>query len=63
MLTDLLGYFVVGGLGSVHGAFLAARKELGVSKERVRQLGGTMILDSAPGRGSRLEISIPRSVA
>jgi signal transduction histidine kinase len=34
-----------------------------VIKERVRQIGGTMILDSAPGRGSRLEITIPRSAA
>jgi signal transduction histidine kinase len=34
-----------------------------VIKERVRQVGGTMVLDSAPGRGSRLEITIPRSAA
>jgi signal transduction histidine kinase len=40
-----------------------ARRGPLVIKERVRQLGGTMILESAPGRGSRLEISIPRSVA
>jgi signal transduction histidine kinase len=34
-----------------------------VIKERVRQVGGTMVLDTVPGRGSRLEITIPRSAA
>jgi signal transduction histidine kinase len=34
-----------------------------VIKERVRLAGGTLVLDSAPGRGSRLEVSIPRSAA
>jgi signal transduction histidine kinase len=38
-----------------------ARRGPVVIKERVRQLGGTMVLDSTPGRGSRLEISFPRS--
>jgi signal transduction histidine kinase len=32
-----------------------------VIKERVRGLGGTMTVDSAPGRGTRLEIDVPRS--
>jgi signal transduction histidine kinase len=40
-----------------------ARRGPLVIKERVRQLGGTLVLDSAPGRGSRLEIAIPRGVA
>lgn len=38
----------------------AARKGPVVIKERVRALGGEMILESAAGRGSRLEILIPQ---
>ena len=41
----------------------AARRGPLVIKERVRQLGGSMVLDSAPGRGTRIEIVIPRSAA
>jgi len=40
-----------------------ARRGPVVIKERVRLAGGTMLVDSAPGHGSRLEISIPRSAA
>ncbi len=39
----------------------AERRGPMVIKERVRGLGGTLTLDSAPGRGSRLEIEVPRS--
>ena len=39
----------------------AERRGPVVIKERVRSLGGTLTLDSAPGRGSRLEIDVPRS--
>ena len=39
----------------------AERRGPVVIKERVRGLGGTLTLDSAPGRGSRLEIDVPRS--
>jgi signal transduction histidine kinase len=31
-----------------------------VIKERIRSLGGNMVIDSQPGQGARLEISIPR---
>ena len=41
----------------------AARRGPLVIKERVRVLGGTMRIDSAPGRGSRLEIFVPRRTA
>ncbi len=41
----------------------AARRGPVVIKERVRVLGGTMRIDSAPGRGSRLEIFVPRRTA
>ena len=30
-----------------------------VIKERVRAIGGNLTVDSAPGRGARLEIAIP----
>ena len=39
----------------------AERRGPVVIKERVRGLGGTLTLDSAPGRGTRLEIDVPRS--
>jgi signal transduction histidine kinase len=41
----------------------ASRRGPLVIKERVRLAGGTLLVDSAPGRGSRLEISIPRNAA
>ena len=33
-----------------------------VIKERVRYIGGELVIDSMPGRGARLEISIPQNV-
>jgi signal transduction histidine kinase len=33
-----------------------------VIKERIRLLGGKLTLESAPGRGSRLEIAVPLSI-
>jgi signal transduction histidine kinase len=39
----------------------AARRGPVVIKERVRGLGGALVLDSAPGRGTRLEVDVPRS--
>jgi signal transduction histidine kinase len=39
----------------------AARRGPVVIKERVRGLGGTLVVDSAPGRGTRLEVDVPRS--
>ena len=36
------------------------RRGPAVIKERVRMMGGDMVLDSNPGRGSRLEITIPQ---
>jgi signal transduction histidine kinase len=41
----------------------ASRRGPLVIKERVRLAGGTLLVDSTPGRGSRLEISIPRNAA
>ena len=38
----------------------ASRKGPAVIKERVRSIGGDMIVESTPGHGSRLEISIPQ---
>lgn len=38
----------------------AARKGPVVIKERVRALGGELVLESSSGRGSRLEITIPQ---
>lgn len=38
----------------------ASRKGPAVIKERVRAIGGDMIVESTPGHGSRLEISIPQ---
>lgn len=40
----------------------AERRGPVVIKERVRGLGGTLTVDSAPGRGTRLEIDVPRSL-
>ncbi|HUU15328.1 MAG TPA: histidine kinase [Terriglobia bacterium] len=37
-----------------------ARKGPLVIKERVRSIGGDLVVESAPGRGARLEISIPQ---
>ncbi len=31
-----------------------------VIKERVRAVGGDMVIESTPGQGSRLEITIPQ---
>ncbi len=39
----------------------AARKGPLVIKERVRSVGGGLAVESTPGRGARLEITIPRS--
>ncbi len=38
----------------------ATRRGPAVIKERVRAIGGDMIVESTPGHGSRLEISIPQ---
>lgn len=42
-----------------HDALDAARRGPVVIKERVRLLAGAVTIDSAPGRGARLEIEIP----
>jgi signal transduction histidine kinase len=39
----------------------AARRGPVVIKERVRGLGGSLTIDSVPGRGTRLEVDVPRS--
>ena len=39
----------------------AERRGPVVIKERVRGLGGTLTVDSTPGRGTRLEVDVPRS--
>jgi signal transduction histidine kinase len=31
-----------------------------VIRERVRQIGGEFIVESAPGRGARLQITLPQ---
>jgi signal transduction histidine kinase len=38
----------------------ATRKGPRVIKERVRSIGGELVIDSMPGRGARLEISVPQ---
>jgi signal transduction histidine kinase len=38
----------------------AARRGPVVIKERIRSIRGSLLLESVPGRGSRLEISVPR---
>jgi signal transduction histidine kinase len=38
----------------------SARKGPLVIKERVRSVGGELAIESTPGRGARLEITIPR---
>ena len=38
------------------------RKGPVVIKERIRSIGGTLAIESNPGRGARLEISVPRRV-
>lgn len=43
-----------------HAELDAARKGPLVIKERVRSIGGELVVESAPGRGARLEICIPR---
>ena len=43
-----------------HDQLDAARKGPLVIKERVRSIGGELVVESAPGRGTRLEISIPQ---
>lgn len=40
----------------------ATRKGPRVIKERVRSIGGELVIDSMPGQGARLEISFPQSV-
>jgi len=42
------------------GQLDSARRGPGVIKERVRTLGGDMILESQPGRGSHLEVTLPQ---
>src|SRR5262249_13641053 len=37
----------------------AARKGPVIIKERVRSIGGSLAIESAPGRGARLEITFP----
>jgi signal transduction histidine kinase len=37
----------------------AARKGPVIIKERVRAIGGELSIESAPGRGARLEITFP----
>ncbi|HYB53126.1 MAG TPA: ATP-binding protein, partial [Thermoanaerobaculia bacterium] len=37
----------------------AARKGPVIIKERVRSIGGTLAIESTPGRGARLEITFP----
>jgi len=39
----------------------SSRKGPLVIKERVRQLGGALTVESEPGRGARLEIAVPVS--
>jgi len=36
------------------------RKGPVIIKERIRSIGGTLAIESNPGRGARLEISVPR---
>ncbi len=43
-----------------HSELDAARKGPVVIKERVRSIGGELAVESAPGRGARLEISFPQ---
>lgn len=54
---DGRGFDFEGRLGQ--DALDAIRKGPIVIKERVRQVGGTLAIDSSPGAGSRLEITIP----
>ncbi len=39
---------------------IASRRGPTVIKERVRNIGGELTIDSAPGRGTRLEITVPQ---
>jgi signal transduction histidine kinase len=39
----------------------AIRKGPLVIKERVRSIGGELVIESVPGKGSRLEVSLPRN--
>jgi two-component system sensor histidine kinase DegS len=39
----------------------AARRGPIVIKERIRSIGGTLAVESLPGRGARLEITLPRA--
>jgi signal transduction histidine kinase len=41
----------------------AARRGPVIIKERVRLAGGVLVLHSTPGRGARLEVTVPRRVA
>jgi signal transduction histidine kinase len=52
--------FDFGGRHSLEDLDTARRGPL-VIKERVRVIGGMLTLDSSPGRGSRLEVAVPRS--
>jgi signal transduction histidine kinase len=42
-----------------HGELDASRRGPVVIRERVRALGGRMAIESAPGKGSRVEIRVP----
>ena len=44
-----------------HEQLESRRKGPIVIKERVRTIGGTLAIESAPGRGTRLEIAVPRT--
>jgi signal transduction histidine kinase len=46
-----------------HRELDAIRKGPMVIKERVRSIGGELSIESVPGRGARLEISIPQKAA
>lgn len=45
-----------------HAMLESRRKGPIVIKERVRTIGGALAIESTPGRGSRLEITLPRSI-
>jgi signal transduction histidine kinase len=49
------------GRGFDLGGALAAKKGIGLlsMNERVRQLGGSVMIDSRPGRGARIQIFLP----
>ena len=49
--------------GRLTGAELQAKHQgPTVIRERVRSIGGELIVDSAPGRGARIEVAVPQQV-